>query len=138
LPLACAELAEQFGGGVVGDAEAGAERVAGDRLAVLVLVLGGGPAGEREQRLVPGVLGLVPASCTGDGRPGADGSAVPASSLAMRRGRRAARRSIMETATRNAAAGTAATMRPQAVGWAWARLAAKAQPDPAREHGGGP
>jgi hypothetical protein len=34
--LAGAELAEQFGGGLVGDAEAGAERVAGDRLAVLV------------------------------------------------------------------------------------------------------
>jgi hypothetical protein len=62
--LVGSELAEQFGGGLVGDAEAGAERVAGDRLAMLVLVLGGGPAREGEQRLVPGALGLVPASCT--------------------------------------------------------------------------
>jgi hypothetical protein len=41
------EVVEQIGGGLVGDAEAGAERVAGDRLAVLVLVLGGGAASER-------------------------------------------------------------------------------------------
>ena len=34
-------------------------------------------------------------------------------------------RAIIETATRNAAGGTAATIRPQAVGWAWARLAAR-------------
>jgi hypothetical protein len=38
-----AELAQQLEGGLVGDAEAGARRVAGDRLPVLVLVLGGGP-----------------------------------------------------------------------------------------------
>jgi hypothetical protein len=48
----------------------------------------------------------------------------------MRRGRRAARRSIMETATRNAAGGTAATIRPQAVGWAWARMAARLSSTP--------
>ena len=48
----------------------------------------------------------------------------------MRRGRRAARRSIIETATRNAAGGTAATIRPQAVGWAWARLAARLSSTP--------
>jgi hypothetical protein len=47
-----AELAQQLEGGLVGDAEAGAQRVAGDRLPVLVLVLGGGPAREREQGLV--------------------------------------------------------------------------------------
>ena len=58
MSLVGSELAEQFGGGLVGDAEAGAELVAGDRLAVLVLVLGGGPAREREQRLVPGIPGL--------------------------------------------------------------------------------
>ena len=45
-----AELAEQFGGGLVGDAEAGAERVAGDRLPVPVLVLGGGPPRRCEHR----------------------------------------------------------------------------------------
>jgi hypothetical protein len=54
-----------------------------------------------------------PASGTGDGRPGADGLPAAPSSPAMRRGRRAARRSIIETATRNAAGGTAATMRPR-------------------------
>jgi hypothetical protein len=50
------ELAEQFGGGLVRDAEAGAERVTGDRLPVRVLVLRGGPAREREQGLVLLVL----------------------------------------------------------------------------------
>ena len=35
------------------------------------------------------------------------------------------RRSSMEMATRNAAAGVAAVMRPQVVGWAWSRLAAR-------------
>jgi hypothetical protein len=54
--LGCAELAEQFGSGLVGDAEAGAQRVAGDRLPVLVLVLGGGTARQREQRLAGVVL----------------------------------------------------------------------------------
>jgi hypothetical protein len=52
--LVGAELAKQLGGGLVGDAEAGAERVAGDRLSVLFLVLGGGPACGGEERLVPG------------------------------------------------------------------------------------
>jgi hypothetical protein len=41
LALARAELAQQLGDGLVGDAEAGAERVAGDRLPGLILVLGG-------------------------------------------------------------------------------------------------
>jgi hypothetical protein len=50
-----AELPQQAGGGPVGDAEPGAQRVAGDRLAVLVLVLGGA-AGRREQGLVLLVL----------------------------------------------------------------------------------
>jgi hypothetical protein len=54
--LVGAELAEQFGGGLVGDAEAVAERVASDLLAVLVLVLGGGVAGCREEGLVLLVL----------------------------------------------------------------------------------
>jgi dTDP-glucose 4,6-dehydratase len=58
--LVGAELAEQFGGGLVGDAEAGAQLVAGDRLPALVLVLGSGPPCERKQRLAPGVLCLVP------------------------------------------------------------------------------
>jgi hypothetical protein len=48
--LVGAELAEQFGGGLVGDAEAGAERVGGDRLPVLVpgrhLAGAGGAGGE--------------------------------------------------------------------------------------------
>jgi hypothetical protein len=123
--LARAELAQQLGGGLVRDAEPGAQRVAGDRLPLLVLVLGGGPPRRREQRLVPALCASSPASCTGDGRPGADGLPTAPSSPAMRRGRRAARRSIIETATRNAAGGTAATIRPQAVGWAWARLAAR-------------
>jgi hypothetical protein len=52
--LAGPELAQQFGGGLVGDAEASAQRVAGDGL--LVLVLGGGPAREGEQGLVRLVL----------------------------------------------------------------------------------
>ncbi|HEX2744812.1 MAG TPA: hypothetical protein VHN16_10475, partial [Streptosporangiaceae bacterium] len=39
--LAGAEVAQQVGGGLGGHAEAGAERVAGDGLPVLVLVLGG-------------------------------------------------------------------------------------------------
>ena len=51
--LAGAELAQQLGGGLVGDAEAGAELVAGDRLPVLVLVLRGGPPRRRQERLVP-------------------------------------------------------------------------------------
>jgi hypothetical protein len=110
LALARAELAQQFGGGLVGHAEAGAQRVAGDRLPVPVLVLGGGPPRRREERLVPGVLRLVLGI--------------------VHRGRRAARRSIIETATRNAAGGTAATIRPQAVGWAWARLAARLSSTP--------
>ena len=54
--LAGAELAQQVGGGLVGYAEAGAQRVPGDRLPVLVLVLGGGAARQREQGLVLGVL----------------------------------------------------------------------------------
>jgi hypothetical protein len=49
------------------------------------------------------------------GRP--QGRAVPAL--------RVARRSSMETATRKEADGVAATIRPQVVGWAWARLAAR-------------
>ena len=61
-------------------------------------------AGRREQCLVLGVLG--------------------------RAGRAAQRGSIMETATRNAPDGTAATFRPQAVGCAWARLAARLRPTP--------
>ena len=52
--------------------------------------------------------------------------APPSSSAA----RRAGRRSIMETATRNAPDRTAATTRPHAVGWAWARLAARLRPTP--------
>ena len=92
---------------------------------MLVLVLGGGPAREREQGLVL----IVP----GRGWP-----AVPARTARRRRrpcrrllggGWRAARRSIMETATRNAA-GTAATIRPQAVGCAWERLAARLSSTP--------
>ena len=97
---------------------------------MLVLVLGGGPPRRREEGLVPAVLGLVPASRTGDGRPGADGSPALLSWPAAGRGRRAARRSIIETATRNAAGGTAATIRPQDVGWAWARLAARLSSTP--------
>ena len=47
------------------------------------------------------------------------------------------RRSSMETATRNAAAGVAAVMRPQAVGWAWSRLAARlSRTPPARTRTG--
>ena len=59
LALAGAELAEQFGGGLVGHAEPGAERVAGDRLAVLALVLGGSPPRGGKERLVPAVPGLL-------------------------------------------------------------------------------
>jgi hypothetical protein len=59
LALAGAELAQQPGGGLVGDAEPGAERVAGDRLPVLVLVLGGGPPRGGQECLVPAVLRLV-------------------------------------------------------------------------------
>jgi hypothetical protein len=43
----CAELAQQFGGSPVGDAEAGAQHVAGDRLPVLVLMLGDGTTRQR-------------------------------------------------------------------------------------------
>ena len=111
--MAGAQLAQQFGGGPVGDAEADAQRVAGNCLPVLVPVPGSGPAGRHDECLVPAVLRLVPASRHCDGRPGADSSPAPLSSSAMRQGWRAARRSIMETATRNAAGGTAATMRPQ-------------------------
>ncbi len=128
--LARAELAQQLGGSLIGHAEAGAQRVAGDRLPVLVLVLDGDPPRGYQERLVPAVLDLVPASRQRDGRPGADGSPAEPSSPAMGRGRRAARRSIIETATRNAAGGTAATIRPQAVGWAWARLAARLSSTP--------
>jgi hypothetical protein len=46
--LAGPEPAEQLGGGLVGDAEAGAERVAGDRLPVLALVLIGDPGTSTE------------------------------------------------------------------------------------------
>jgi hypothetical protein len=87
---------------------------------VLVLVLGGGPAREREQGLVL----IVP----GRGWPSRRGQLAGAAVLAVGcwgGGWRAARRSIMETATRNAAGGTAATIRPQAVGCAWERLAAR-------------
>jgi hypothetical protein len=42
-------VAEEFGGELVGHAEAGAEGVAGDRLAVGGVVLGGDLAGEVEQ-----------------------------------------------------------------------------------------
>ncbi len=62
--LGGAELAQQVGGGLGGDAEAGAERVAGDGLAVLVLVLVRRRGGLR-------LGGLRPL------RPGA-GTAVPA------------------------------------------------------------
>ena len=63
--LAGPESAEQFGGGLVGGAEAGAERVAGDRLPVLALVLSGSSPCEREQRLVPRVLRMVRSSRLG-------------------------------------------------------------------------
>lgn len=43
--LAATKLAQQVGSGLVGHAEARSERVPGDRLAVLVLVLGGGATG---------------------------------------------------------------------------------------------
>jgi hypothetical protein len=69
-----AQLAHEFGGGLVGDAEAGAERVTGDGLPVLVLMLRGGTAGRREQGLVLRVLNW--------GRPSrrrqVTGTAVPA------------------------------------------------------------
>jgi len=92
---------------------------------VLVLVLGGGPPRRREERLVPAVLRLVPGNLQ-RGRPSRRGRlAVPGGD-----GAGAARRSIIETATRNAAGGTAATIRPQAVGWAWARLAARLSSTP--------
>ena len=96
MSLVGSELAEQFGGGLVEDVEAGAERVAGDRLPVPLLVVSGGAAGCREEGLVLLVL-LVPRR---DGRPGAGRSLVSPSWP-----------------------GTAATTRPQAFGWAWATLA---------------
>ena len=80
--LTRAELAHQLRGGLVGHAEAGAERVAGDRLAVLVLVLGGGS----RQR----------------GRPSRRGRLADGAVLACDQAR-AARRSIIETATRRSA-----------------------------------
>jgi hypothetical protein len=52
----------------VGDAEAGAERVAGDRLPVLVLVLGDGPARGGEERSSPPSCASSPVSCTGGRR----------------------------------------------------------------------
>jgi hypothetical protein len=111
-----AELAEQVGGGLVGDAGAGAERIAVDGPPVLGLVLGGVPPGEREQGLVlvrgrPSWRGrLAITAVLGGGRPprAVDGA-----------------RSIMETATRHAAGWTAAVIQPQAVGSAWTRLAAR-------------
>jgi len=129
LALVGAELAQQLGGGLVGDAEPGAQRVAGDRLAVLALVLGGGRRASASTASSSSSRASSPASRTGDGRPGADASP---SRAATGRGRRAARRSIIETATRNAAGGTAATIRPQAVGWARARLAARLSSIPPR------
>jgi hypothetical protein len=86
---------------------------------VLILVPGGGPPRGGQERLVLLVPGLGPGTWHLDGRPAL--SSWPTA----RRGRRAARRSIIETATRNAAGGTAATTRLQAVGRAWARLAAR-------------
>jgi hypothetical protein len=94
-------VAQQFGGGLVGDTEPGAQRVAGDRLRVLVLVLGGGLAREGEQGLVLLVLDRGRPSRRGQ----VTGSAVLAGDAGGEPGRRAARRSIMETATRNAAEG---------------------------------
>jgi len=90
-----AELAQQLEGGLVGDAEAGARRVAGDRLPVLVLVLGGGPgartrAGPRPHRPGPGMAVLART---------ARRRRRPCRRL-LGGGWRAARRSIMETATR--------------------------------------
>ncbi len=104
---ASSEVAQQ-----VGDAE----RVAGDGLPVLVLVLGGGPAREREQGLVL----LVP----GRGWPSWRGRLADTAILAdaVGRGRRTARRSIMETVTRNAAGGDGG----------------QAEQYPAREHHGRP
>jgi hypothetical protein len=79
------------------------------------LVLGGGAARCRQDGLVLAVLGL-------GGRPGQDGelaaSSWPGTAAGPGGRARAARRSIIETATTNAADGTAATTRPQASGWA--------------------
>jgi len=77
---------------------------------MLLLVLRVGPTCECEQ----GLNLLVP----GRGRPSRRGLVVGTAVLAgdVGGGSRAARRSIMETATRNAAGGTAAMMRPQASG----------------------
>jgi hypothetical protein len=122
--LADAEPTEQLEGDFIGDTEAGAERIASDRLPVLVLVLGGSPPRGGEERLVPAVLRLVFDFLHLDGRPGADGSSTAPSRPTMGRGRRAARRSNIETATSYyAAGGTAATIRPQAVDCAWSRFA---------------
>ena len=131
--LAGAELAQQLGGGLVGHAEPGAELVAGDRLPVLVLVLGGGPPRGGQERLVPAVPGLVPGIWHW-GQPvlarTARRTAGSVRACTVRRGRRAARRSIIETATRNATSGTAAAIRLQASGRAWARLAARLSSTP--------
>jgi hypothetical protein len=99
-----ADLARQFGGGPVGDAEAGAQRVAGDRPPVLLLVPGGAaraPAGTRPPR-----------------RPAA-GTAVPARTGRRHRrpgGRRAGdgrgRPSIVETVSRSRSSGTVLRARP--------------------------
>ncbi len=74
-------------------------------------MVGGGPASIRKQ----GVAGAV----LGRGRPSRARQAAGFAVLAVAvREWPAARRSIMETATRNAADGTAAITWPQAVGWA--------------------
>src|SRR5712691_10163451 len=96
-----AELAEQVGGELVGHAQPGAQDVAGDGLAVGGVVLGGDAPGEVEQRGGrPGLAGMGTAvpSWAGTGR---------TTGRCPEAGWWLVRRSSMETATRNAAAGVA-------------------------------
>ena len=120
-----AELTPQFTDGPVGDPEAGAD----DRLRMI-----GCPRSSRCPAAA--CLSAVrtawsPPSCASSPHPAA-GTAVPARTARLARAivlggggsGAGSRRSIIETVTRNAPGGTAATIRPQSVGWAWARLAA--------------
>jgi hypothetical protein len=104
---------------------------------VLVLVLGGGLPRGGEERLVPAVLRLVPGTLP-RGRPSPPGRLAGFAVLAGGGARRrAARRSIIETATRNAA-GEAADGPAPGRRLGLGEVRGQAQPDPAREHRRGP
>jgi len=133
LALARAELAQQFGGGLVEDAEAGAQRVAGDRLPLLPWCSAAARRAAVRSASSLSSWASSPPAGTGDGRPGADGRRHrrPGQVLGGGGGRRGVRSWRPRPGTRRPRSGRRPSAGP---GRGWPQGSAV----PAREHHGRP